>query len=67
MENVELLTVDEAAKVFRVQSSTLRTWIYRKQVPSTILFRIGNTVRVRKKQLDEFINSEGSDGGENPL
>ncbi len=65
MENVELLTVDEAAKVFRVQSSTLRTWIYRKQVPSTILFRIGNTVRVRKKQLDEFINSEGSVGSEN--
>lgn len=62
MENVELLTVDEAAKVFRVQPSTLRTWIHRKQVPSTILFRIGNTVRVKKRQLEEFINSEGSFG-----
>ena len=57
MGNTELLTVDEAAKIFRVQPSTLRTWIYRKQVPSTIMFRIGNTVRVRENQLEEFINS----------
>jgi len=54
---MELMTIEDAAKVFCVKPSTLRTWIYRNQVPKEILFRIGNTLRIKKKQLEEFINS----------
>ena len=50
------MTIEEAAKIFSVQPSTLRTWIHRKQLPDNVLFRIGNTVRIKKKQLEEFIN-----------
>ncbi len=57
MENMELMTVDEAAKIFGVKTSTLRTWAYRKKIPDNVFLRIGNTVRVKKKQLEEFINS----------
>lgn len=57
MENMELMTVDEAAKIFGVKTSTFRTWAYRKKIPENVFLRIGNTVRVKKKQLEEFINS----------
>lgn len=57
MENNELLKVEEAAKIFRVPSSTLRTWMYRKQLPDDMFIRIGNTIRVKKKQMSEFIDA----------
>lgn len=57
MESLELLKVEEAAKIFRVPSSTVRTWIYRKQLPDEMFIRIGNTIRVKKKQMNDFIES----------
>ncbi len=57
MENLELLTVNEAAEVFRVPPSTLRTWVHRKQLPDEMFMRIGNTIRIKKRQMNEFIES----------
>lgn len=55
--NVELITVDEAAKIFKVKPSTFRTWLHRKQIPEDTYKKVGSTVRIRTKQFEIFINS----------
>lgn len=57
MESNTLITVDEAARIFKVKSSTFRTWINRKQLPENIFKKVGCTIRIKTKQFDEFINS----------
>lgn len=53
----ELMTVQEAAALYRVKVSTFRTWINRKQIPESVYKKIGETIRIKKPQFLEFINS----------
>ena len=55
--NSELITINEAANVFKVKPSTFRTWIYRKQIPENTYKKIGATIRIKTKQFELFINS----------
>ena len=54
---MELITVAEAAAIYGVKYSTFKTWMARKQIPESIYKKIGNTIRIRKPQFIEFINS----------
>src|SRR5690349_17829786 len=53
----ELLTVDEVAKILRVNPQTVRNWIDRGELPEV---RIGKRrVRVRRSDLEEFVGGGG--------
>lgn len=57
MQPVDLMTVNEAAKLFHVSHDTFRTWMKRDQIPQNLFIRIGSTIRVKRKQLEEYINA----------
>lgn len=52
---MELLTIEEVAKMFSVKVHTIRNWIRRGQLPKVAIFKIGATVRIRKNELEDFI------------
>jgi excisionase family DNA binding protein len=56
---MELLSIRETADLMGAKESTVRTWINRKQIPPVIVFRIGNTVRIKKDKLEKWV-SDGS-------
>lgn len=56
---MELLSIKESADFLRVKESTLRTWINRKQIPDSIIFRIGNTVRIIKPKFEDWVLNGG--------
>ncbi|MBO7735005.1 MAG: helix-turn-helix domain-containing protein [Methanobrevibacter sp.] len=53
---MELLSVAEVAKIMSVNERTLRTWINRKQIPDSVIFRIGNTVRFVRSKFENWVN-----------
>lgn len=56
---MELLSIKETADLMRTKESTIRTWINRKQIPQVVIFRIGNTIRIKKDKLERWV-SDGS-------
>lgn len=54
---MELMTIQDAAKLFMVKESTFRTWINRKKIPESVYKKIGETIRIKKAPFLEFINS----------
>ncbi len=58
LENENLLTIKEAATIFKTQESTVRSWIRRKNIPPQLIFKIGGVVRIRKPLLEKFILGE---------
>lgn len=58
LENENLLTIKEAAAIFKTQESTIRSWIRRKNIPPQLIFKIGGVVRIRKPLLEKFILGE---------
>lgn len=58
LENENLLTIKEAASIFKTQESTLRSWIRRKDLPPNLVLKIGGVVRIRKLLLEKFITGE---------
>ena len=56
---MELLSIKESAELIRVKESTFRTWINRGQIPDYVVFRIGNTVRIRKAKFEDWIENGG--------
>ena len=57
---MQLLSIKAASDLLAVKESTLRTWIARKQIPQNVVFRIGNTVRIREEQFNRWINGNDS-------
>ena len=55
---MQLLSIKETAERLSTKESTVRTWINRGQIPETIVFRIGNTVRIREEKFNRWINGE---------
>lgn len=53
---MELLSIKETGEIMGAKESTVRTWINRKQIPPIVVFRIGNTVRIKKDKLEKWIN-----------
>ena len=56
---MELLSIKETAEILGAKESTVRTWINRKQIPQVVVFRIGNTIRIKKDKLERWV-SDGS-------
>lgn len=54
---MELLLIKDAAQLLQVKESTFRTWVNRGQIPTSVVFRCGNTVRIRKDKFIEWINN----------
>lgn len=52
---MELLLIKDAAEYLNAKESTVRTWINRGQIPSEVIFRIGNTVRIKKDKFEKWI------------
>lgn len=52
---MELMKVEEVAKLFEVKPHTIRNWIKRKQIPKEAILKIGATVRIKRKELESFI------------
>lgn len=49
----ELMTVPEAAELFKVQVSTIRAWVLHKKVPYVKVF--GKLIRFRRADLEKII------------
>lgn len=52
---MELITIEEVAKMFNVKPHTVRNWIRREQIPRNAIFKIGATVRIKRNELEDFI------------
>ena len=52
---MELLLIKDAAAFLNAKESTVRTWINRGQIPSEVIFRIGNTVIIKKDKFEKWI------------
>ena len=50
----ELLTVPEAAKFLRVQTSTVRSWVLQRRIP---FVKLGRLVRIRQADCVALINA----------
>lgn len=59
----EFFTVGEIASLLKVNQQTVRNWIDHGILPAT---RVGRRVRVRKRDLDEFINAGAAQPAEQP-
>jgi excisionase family DNA binding protein len=49
----QLLTVDETAKMLRLQESTIRSWILKRRIP---FVRLGRRVFVRQHDCEKLIS-----------
>lgn len=54
---MELLSVKDIANALQTKESTVRTWINREQIPSVLIFRIGNTVRIKKDKFEKWVEN----------
>ena len=54
---IELLTTKEVSKLFKVEESTVRTWLNRNKIPEAAIFKLPDT----KKGTTRFIKSKLED------
>ena len=59
-EMAELLTVEEVSDVFKVQPSTIQSWVTRGIIPEWVMFKVGEkknrgTIRFIKNKLNDWI------------
>jgi nitrogen PTS system EIIA component len=54
-----LLTVEEIAKYLKVQPSTIYQWTHQGYIPH---IKIGNLVRFRVSQIDEWLEKKANNG-----
>lgn len=52
MNDPELLTVPEAARLLRLQTSTVRSWVLQRRLP---FVKLGRLVRIRKSDCFALI------------
>lgn len=55
---MQLISTKETANLLGVKESTVRTWINREQIPPSLVFRIGNTVRIRLDKFNKWVDDE---------
>ncbi len=55
---MQLISIKETANLLQTKESTVRTWINRGQIPPELIFRIGNTVRIRLEKFDKWVNGD---------
>lgn len=50
----ELLTIDEAASLMRLKSSTLRDWVWKRKIPYV---KFSGRVFIRRSDIEELIRT----------
>ena len=60
MSDQELLTVSEAAEIFRVTLQTIRNWIEWGKLPA---LRVGRRFLVRREHIDALLDQAQADDG----
>ena len=55
---MQLISIKETANLLQTKESTVRTWINRGQIPPELVFRIGNTVRIRLDKFDKWVSGD---------
>ncbi len=55
---MQLISIKETANLLQTKESTVRTWINRKQIPPELVFRIGNTVRIRLDKFNKWVSGD---------
>ena len=50
-----LLTIEEAAHILKVKTTTLYTWAYRRQIPSQ---KVGKALRFRPRDLQKWLKAQ---------
>ena len=58
MNTMQLISTKEAANLLQAKESTVRTWINRGLIPPELIFRIGNTVRIRLDKFNKWVNGD---------
>ena len=57
---LELLTAEDVAELFKVDKTTIRSWVHRKKFPDKVLFKIpggkSTCIRFIKPKLEDWIN-----------
>jgi len=64
VENIRLLTLNEAADLLQVSKRTLQRMIKQGQLPA---FKVGGQWRVREMQLRQWVECRESSNGEQEL
>jgi len=63
----ELLTVEEVTRVLKVHEETVRRWIRSRELPALLLGSARGGYRVRRADLDQFIEEKSAMGKTAPL
>lgn len=59
MGDIELLTIEEVSKLFKVDANTISTWVHRNKIPEAVMFKIPGKRTARrfiKNRLEAWIN-----------
>lgn len=60
--SLELLTDIEVSKLFKVERSTVNTWVNRGEIPKGIVVKIAGTKRFIKEKLENWIYNDSLQG-----
>lgn len=55
MEKFGIMKIKDFAKTMGISESTVRTWKLRKEIPDSCFKRIGGTVFIKVKEMEEFL------------
>ena len=62
MENsimkMSLLEVKDVLPILNCNENTFRTWVKRNKLPKGLVIRIGNTQRIRRTVLEQWLRGE---------
>jgi predicted DNA-binding transcriptional regulator AlpA len=56
--DMRLLDIKDVIHLFGCNENTFRTWIKRGQLPEKMIQRIGNTLKIRKAVLEQYLKGE---------
>lgn len=55
---MKLLTVKDLSNILQTKESTVRTWIKRGIIPTSIQIRLGTSLRFNEDKVMDWLNNE---------
>lgn len=55
MEQFGIMRIKDFSKMMGISESTIRTWKLRKEIPESCFKKIGGTVFIKVKEMEEFL------------
>ena len=56
----ELLKIEDVARIFGKSKKTIYNWVEGGVIPQGIIYRLGNGIRFKKIDIDDFIETKRS-------